>query len=82
MAYRQQRSRRSSGTSRRYQRRRPAARRVAASRYRSRKPRVAAKAQTIRIVIENPQPSFAQIPGSLPEQVGLVVPTTPRRARF
>ncbi len=38
--------------------------------------------QTIRIVIEQPQPQAAQIP-FLPEQVGAVQAlTTPRRARF
>lgn len=42
----------------------------------------AAKPQTVRIVIEQPQPQPAGIPGMLPEQVGAVIATSPRRARF
>lgn len=41
-----------------------------------------ASSQTIRIVIEQPSPQAQVLPGTLPDQVGRVVATTPRRARF
>lgn len=40
------------------------------------------KPQEIRIVIEQPQPSFGGLSGALPESVGAVAATTPRRSRF
>lgn len=55
-------------------------RRAAPSRRRSAPKR--ARTQTIRIVVENPQVNQAILPTMLPEQVGRVIATTPRRARF
>lgn len=39
-----------------------------------------ARAQTIRIVIENPQPQF--VPGQLPPGVGNIAAIAPKLARF
>lgn len=81
MAFRRRsRSSRSSASSRsrssfRTARRSSRSRRVSSAR-RSSKP------QEIRIVIENPQPGPSLMPPTLPDQVGRVVPMTPRRARF
>lgn len=49
---------------------------------RRRKTTARASPQTIKIVIEQPQPQMATLPTALPDQVGRVVATTPRRARF
>lgn len=54
----------------------PARRRATPSRRR------APATQTIRIVVEQPQPQMQHVPTMLPDQVGLVVATAPRRARF
>lgn len=58
-------------------------RRSTAARRRSAGPRRAApRAQTIRIVVEQAAPQQMTLPGMLPEQVGRVVATTPRKAKF
>ncbi len=77
MAFRFKRTR--SSTTRRGTKRRSS---VSFSRRRSSPRKKRAAPQTVRVVIEMPQPQLASMPSMLPEQVGRVVATTPRRARF
>lgn len=48
---------------------------------RARRRAASTRAQTIRIVIENPQTAM-QVPAALPQSVGAIQATTPRKARF
>lgn len=73
--------RRRAPTRTRTTRRAPVRTRRAAPRKRAVRARAPA-AQTIRIVLEQPQVQAPGMPTSLPEQVGAVQATSPRKSRF
>lgn len=80
MATRRKPSRGSKGNTRRRPIRRAAPRRRAVDRTR----KASTSKQTIEIVIQQPQPQLlgGSLPGFLPQQVGAIAATTPKRNRF